>query len=102
MSEYNKFYDIDDLDLPEEKKKDVLEYLARKLWILIEESSGDPDYYGKSYDPLVIDLEKKEAYSYVFNLETGGRIHPFLSLQELEKTMMNETIMELKSRRVYG
>lgn len=102
MYEYNTFYDINDLDLPEEKKKDVLEYLARKLWVLLEESSGEPDYYGKSYDPLVIDLEEKEAYSYVFNLETGGRVHPFLSLQGLEKMMMDETIIKLKAKRIYG
>lgn len=97
---YNKFYSINDFDwLSDDAKKCILEYLARKLWIILEETSGEPDYYGKSYDPLVIDRDENLAYSYVFQLETGGRTHPFSSLKELEDMMMKELINEIKTRR---
>lgn len=52
-------------------------------------------YAGKCYDPLVIN--NRECYSYIFNLDNGGRTHKVNSLQELEEQFMDETIRELKS-----
>lgn len=88
----NPYFTIDDLDLTDEQKKDVLMWYARKLWVIIEESSGEPDYYCKSYDPLLIDDVTNIAYSYVFDLNNGGRTHPFKSLEQLEEWLTKETI----------
>ena len=86
----NKFFTIDDLPLSDEQKRQVLEWFARKLWTLLEEGSGERDYYCKSYDPLVI--EGNVAHSYVFDLEDGGRHHPFRDLAHLEKMLVDEGI----------
>ncbi len=48
------------------------------------------------YDPLVIDLEKKEAHSYVFHLDDGGRHHPFESRLELEEKLKQEGISRIR------
>jgi len=94
----NNYYDIDDLQLNQEQKKAVLEWFARKLWILLEEGSGEPDYYHKSYDPLVI--EGHTAHSYVFDLsEHGGRHHNFDTLKELEERLVNYGIETIKQYR---
>lgn len=90
----NNFFTIDDLPLSYEDKCAVLEWFARKLWILLEEGSGDPYYYGKSYDPLVI--EDGVAHSYVFNFEDGGRHHVYDDLAHLERMLMNEGISRIK------
>ena len=93
---YNLWHSIDDLPFSEREKEAILEWLARRLWILLEESTGDPEYYCKSYDPLVIELT--EAYSYVFDLEDGGRHHAFESLEHLERMLMDEAITTLLYR----
>ncbi len=90
---YNHYFTVDDLDLTEDQKEQVLEFLARKLWLIIEESSGDPDYHHKSYDPLII--EGNTAHSYVFNLG-GGRHHNFDSLVDLEDKLLKDTIRRIK------
>lgn len=91
----NTMYDIDDLPLNRQQKCRVLEWFARKLWVLLEEGSGEPDYYSKSYDPLIIDGD--EAYSYVFSLNDGGRHHKFNNLKHLEDMLMAEGIDRIKS-----
>lgn len=88
------FHSIDDLDLSHYQKIQVLEWFARKLWTLLEEGSGDPDYYCKSYDPLLI--EGNTAHSYVFDLEDGGRHHQFKDLEHLESMLMDEGISSIK------
>jgi len=72
---------IDDLPLDESQKRRVLEWFARKLWIILEEASGEPDYCGKSYDPLTID--GNVAHSYVFDFEDGQieQAVPYLKFQ---------------------
>ena len=90
----NLFHTIDNLPLSEHQKCCVLEWFARKLWKILEESTGDPDYYGKSYDPLRID--GKIAHSYVFNLEDGGRHHKFRNLLYLEEMLEKEAIDRIK------
>jgi hypothetical protein len=95
----NQMHSLDDLPLTDDQKVLVLEWFARKLWVMLEEGGGEPDYYGKSYDPLVIDLEEKEAHSYVFNLGDGGRHHPFESLAELEERLEQEGINRIKKLR---
>lgn len=97
----NDKYTIDDLELDDLQKANVLEWFARKVWVMIEESSGDPDYYAKSYDPLTIDLESKEAMSYIFHLETGGTVHPFTNLVEIEDSITKEAINVFKQRRSF-
>lgn len=91
----NNIYDIDDLiGFTPEQKAEVLVWFARKLYILIEEGSGEPDYYHKMYDPLTI--ENNTAHSYVFDFEDGGRHHPFKNLLELEKMLMDEGIKRIR------
>ncbi len=93
----NRFFSLDDLPFSDDEKVFVLEWFARKLWVILEEGSGDPDYYGKSYDPLTIDREKGVAHSYVFNLsEVGGRHHPFESLLDLEALLVQAGITRIK------
>lgn len=98
----NIFYSIDDLPFTDEQKTYCLEWLARKLWVILEESSGEPDYYGKMYDPLYVELEDKKAHSYVFDLEDGGRHHKFTSLSDLEKQLIQEAIKTIKRDKLYG
>ena len=85
-------FTIEDLTLSTEQKRLVLEWFARKLWKILEEGSGLPDYYCKSYDPLLIDRERKIAYSYVFNFNDGGRHHRFRDLAHLEDMLVKEAI----------
>lgn len=92
----NRMHSLDDLPLTDDQKALVLEWFARKLWVILEEGSGEPDYYGKSYDPLVIDLEEKQAHSYVFHLSDGGRHHPFADLLELEEKLKQEGIDRIR------
>lgn len=92
----NRMYSLDDLPLDEVQKMLVLEWFARKLWVMLQEGSGDIDYHGKSYDPLVIDPEAKEAHSYVFNLGDGGRHHPFTDLLDLEERLKQEGITRIR------
>ena len=92
----NNIFSINDIDVSEEIKKNILEWFARKLWILLEEGSGEPDYYHKSYDPLTI--EGNTAHSYVFGFRDGGRHHPFKNLSELEEMLMEEGINSNKLR----
>ena len=91
------YYNLDDLPLSEPQKECVLEWFARKLWIMLEEGSEEPDYYCKSYDPLRI--EGKEAHSYVFSLGDGGRHHDFKNLAHLEKMLVEEGISSVKTLR---
>lgn len=91
------YFSIDDLPLSEEQKAMVLTWFARKLWILqVEGINGDDFYYGKSYDPLSIDLKEKVAHSYVFSLENSERQHSFENLQHLEKMLMDEILEQMK------
>lgn len=95
---FNEYFTIDDLPFSDEQKKIILEWFARKLWVLqVEGIAQDGDYYGKSYDPLVIDLEEKVAHSYVFSMEDSGRHHSFRDLAHIEKMLMDEFLEELKN-----
>ncbi len=84
---------------PDEKKltKRDVEFYAQALWDLML-SLGVEDGHCKEYDPLTI--IGKIAHSYVFNLEDGGRRHPFNDLEELRELLLKEThenIMEWKN-----
>lgn len=73
----------------------LLEWFAWKIWIAREEGSGEPEYYGKSYDPLAIEISSDGAgvaHSYTFDLNTGGRHHPFDSLTQLEGLLARELV----------
>lgn len=73
----------------------VLEWFANKIWVGLEEGSGFPDYGGKSYDPLTIEMRTDGggiAHSYVFNFHDGGRHHSFDSLDNLEEWLLEELI----------
>lgn len=92
---YNKWHSIEDLPLTQLEKEAVLEWFARKLWVIVEESRPEgSDYYCKSYDPLVI--EGNVAHSYVFL--DSGRHHEFEDLEELEKMLMQDVIETLRYR----
>jgi hypothetical protein len=90
---YNGLYSINDLDLTDEQKEQVLEYLAQKYWHLLRDL-GIQDGHCKSYDPLMI--EGNIAYSYVFDLEDGGRQHSFDSYEHLEKMLTAEILASIK------
>jgi len=96
---HNPFFSIDDLPLTNDQKEMVLEWFARKLWKIVEDGIyGDGGYYGKSYDPLVI--ECNTAHSYVFNLSEsghGGRHHEFETLKQLEDRLMREVLTDAKA-----
>ena|GEM_PF-5062400 len=92
----NQYYTVDDLPFGFLEKCAALEWLARHLWVILEESSGRSGYHCKSYDPLVIEMT--EAHSYVFHLGDGGRHHSFESLERLEEMLMDETISTLLYR----
>ena len=81
--------------LTHEQKEKVLEWFAKKLWVLLEEGSGESDYYGKSYDPL--EINGNIAHSYVFDLRDGGRQHPFKNLEELEIMLMEYGIKQISA-----
>jgi len=88
---FARWRSVEELPLTRLEKEAVLELFAMHLWKILEEGSGDPDYYHKSYDPLVI--EDNEAHSYVFRLsEQGGRHHPFETLEELEGKLIEDAI----------
>lgn len=91
---FNFFHSIDDLTgLSDTQKIAVLEWFARKLWVILEEGSGDSDYYGKSYDPLVIEPNKKIAHSYVFSISRdSGRHHHYEELTDIEDALVAEAI----------
>ena len=91
----NEFYSISDLPLTGDEKEMVLEYLAHQL-LKIRVAIDATDYGGKSYDPLIID--GKIAHTYLFDLEDGGRHHPFRTYDHLQTMMINETIKECKER----
>jgi hypothetical protein len=42
------------------------------------------------YDPMDIELKEKMAHSYVFDLEDGGRHHPYKDLEHLENMIFDE------------
>jgi hypothetical protein len=90
----NEFFTINDLPLTNEDKEKVLMWFARKLWTILEEGSEEPDYYCKTYDPLVI--EGNIAHSYVFDLQDGGRHHKFKDLKDLENMLVSEGIQKIK------
>jgi hypothetical protein len=55
---------------------------------------GVEDGHCKSYDPLTI--EGDCAHSYVFDLHDGGRHHTTLSLKEICKSALQETVERIK------
>ena len=88
---YPRWRSVSELPLTRLEKEAVLELFAMHLWKILEKGSGDPGWYHKSYDPLVI--EGNEAHSYVFSLsEQGGRHHEFDSLEELEGRLVEDAI----------
>lgn len=98
--ELNRYRSIDDLPFPDALKKIVLEWFAWKLYHLLEYGSGAPDWHCKSYDPMVI--EGNTAHSYVFDLEDGGRHHPFKNYKHLEKMLMDEGVERIQAMIKYG
>jgi hypothetical protein len=93
---HNPFNDIDSLPLSPIQKVCVLEWFAQKLVHIDLEVTGNMSC-SQPYDPLLIDLPKKTAHSYAFDLTTGGRHHPFETLKEIEDSLVEETIRNLKA-----
>jgi len=92
----NELYEIDDLKLPKEQKKRVLEWYARKLWHILRQLDIS-DGHCKMYDPLLFDTEKKVVHSYIFDLWDGGRHHPYETLKQVEDGITKEVITEIQS-----
>ena len=69
-----------------------VEFYAQALWDLLMELDGDG--HCKIYDPLTI--EGKTAHSYVFDLNDGGRHHPFKNLEQLRNDLLKEAVEKIK------
>ena len=95
MTPNRKFKNVDDLPLREYQKRYVLEWLAWKFYGLLIKL-GIEDGYCKSYDPLLIENEK--CHSYVFDLDDGGRHHPYKNLREIEDRLFNEVVKRIKKK----
>lgn len=91
---------IDDLNLSEQQKAKVLSLLAFHLWQIQVKLGIQDGSYKPAYDPLHIDLDQRIAWTYVFDLWTGGRRHPFESLAHIEEALVKETIAEVRQKRV--
>lgn len=52
---HNMFAKLSEIGLDSVQQARVLEWYATRLWAIQEETS-DKDYYGKSYDPLRIEV----------------------------------------------
>ena len=85
------YRDIDDLQLNDAQKAAVMEWLAMQMWHVMERLTEN-SYYGKSYDPLLIDLENGVMRSYVFDFKDGGRTHPFESFKDTQDDIVNEVV----------
>jgi len=95
---FQEWYCIE--DLPEVlftpiHKKMVLEWFARKIEQMLRIFSDDWGDHRKSYDPLLINLDTKTAHSYLFSFKNGGRHHPFGSLLQLERWLVEEAVKEI-------
>ena len=66
-----------------------LEAIGVFLWDAFRMLVNDEDHH-KSYDPLTIIEEENLAYSYVFDLDDGGRCHQFTDLQDLYEQLLRE------------
>ena len=86
---------VDNIQVADEVKAQILELLAWHLW-RVKVRLGTEDGSCKSYDPLHVDLEEKEAHTYVFDLWDGGRHHPYESLQQLEQGLEDNTVEEIQ------
>ena|SRR5260221_14784240 len=75
---------LDELPFDDAHKAIILEYAASVLYRSLAEAGIESGH--KSYDPLTI--EGSVAWSYVFELTTDGRRHPFTSLAELEQALI--------------
>lgn len=78
------FRDIDELPLSTLQKRCVLEWFAFNVLKMTD----CLDLCSKHYDPMFI--EDREAHSYAFNLENGGRHHSYTSLKHLESMILDE------------
>ena len=93
-----KYKTIDDLPLKDTQKRYVLEWLAWKFYNLLLKL-GIEDRYCKFYDPLLI--EDDRCHSYVFDLDDGGRHHPYKNLREIEDKLFNEVVKRIKEESVH-
>lgn len=71
-------------ELTEQEYKVYLEGMAWGIW------NFDEEMYGKISDPLYIGDDLENVYSYAFDFHDGGRHHKFNSLEEIEKSLLNE------------
>lgn len=91
---------IDELSLTHPQKMAVLEWLAKHLWYVMEEST-DRDYHCKSYDPLTLESRSDGtgvAHSYVFDMWDGGRHHEYTTLTQVEEAMVSEVVGTIRDR----
>lgn len=86
---------MEDLSLTDEQKVLVLEWYGRKIFDAICEL-GIQDGYGKSYDPLTIEEDVRVAFSYVFDLDDGGRKHHYADLADLERQLGVELVRQVR------
>jgi len=93
-----KYKSIDDLPLRGSQKRYVLEWLAWKFYDLLLKL-GIEDGYCKSYDSLLI--EDNKCHSYVFDLDDGGRHHPYKNLREIEDKLFNEVVKRIKEESIH-
>jgi len=77
-------------DLTKKEYVAYLEGMAEGIWRTKTEVEGG-DYHSKISDPLYIEKNLGDVYSYVFDFHDGGRHHSFVDLGEIYKALLNET-----------
>lgn len=82
---------LDQLPFGGAHKAIILEYAAAVLWRVLQKINPQGM---KSYDPL--EIHGNVAWSYVFELKTDGRLHPFTSLEELEQALIAAGVRNIK------
>lgn len=60
---------------------------------------GILDSHAKSYDPLTVNEEERIAYSYVFDMEDGGRNHAYQDFDHLLSMMIKETVEKIRKEK---
>jgi hypothetical protein len=72
---------------PDHTTKKYLEGFAAGVASLIEAMRPEYMSHRKTYDPLTVDLEYQEFKSYLFDMKSGSRSHPFSEYTSVRDVM---------------
>lgn len=91
------------MKLTDEWTPDRLEACAVFIEMVVRVMSGE-GRSSKHYDPMTILMNSDgsgKALSYAMNLDNGGRSHPFLSLDDLCRQMVDECVRRIQEEVAY-